>query len=547
MLSAPSDQDSRVGDVRKLRGGEDGAVRLRVEVAVGRPFRVEAPRDVPDDLGRRLAATRWPEEVAEAGRSRGVPTGLDRSGHVAAMKEPGLLTAGPRPFSRALDTDANRNHNQAPEYNHSRHAERPCGSARGTVCPANQASGLAWSGRRLSRARLAITVIFFSDGAIFGTWVSRVPAVAADVHARTGPLSLALLGIALGALLSRQMAGQLVARMGSRAIVRTGIASCCLMLPLPALAANVAMLGIALTGFGAALGMLDVAINANGVTVQDRIGRPVMSSFHGTYSVGGLVGSAIGARAALAMRPSLHFFMVAVIVCSITMLASSWLLPPSGEAVPRSQTERGWLRIPPGYRLALFLLGFTGLCSLLGEGAVGDWGAIYLHGNLGASLSLASWGFAVYSLAMAVGRLLGDRFVARWGGLRVVTWSAVLAGTGFAIGLLISQPAAAICGFTLLGLGLSSVIPVTFSMAGRLGGQIKGPAITVVSSIAVMGSLAGPPVIGFAAEVVGLPVALALVSLLTFAAAGLVWAVKPMREPAPSPQARGGKEYPCPL
>jgi MFS family permease len=392
-------------------------------------------------------------------------------------------------------------------------------------------SGLGQPAGRSSRARAAIAVMFFSDGAIFGTWVSRVPAIAAHVHARPGALGLALLGIALGALLSRQVAGQLVVRMGSRTVVRIGIASCCVMLPLPALAASVTVLGIALIGFGAALGLLDVGINANGVAVQNQIGRPVMSSFHGIYSVGGLVGSAAGGvAAAVGVSPVLHFSLVAAILCCVTMLVSSWLLPLSGEAGRRPEAKRGWARLPEGYRLALFLLGFTGLCSMLGEGAVGDWGAIYLHSDLRASLGLASSGFAAYSLAMAVGRLLGDRFVARWGGLRVITCSATAAGAGFAIGLLVGNPVAAICGFTVLGLGLSGVIPITFSMAGRLGDRVAGPAITVVSSIAVMGSLAGPPVIGFAADAVGLPMALGLVSILAFAAVGFVWAVKPMRE-----------------
>jgi fucose permease len=377
--------------------------------------------------------------------------------------------------------------------------------------------------------------MFFSDGAIFGTWVSRVPAIESHVHARTGPLGVALLGIAVGALLSRQLAGQMVVRMGSRVVVRIGMVSCCLMLPMPALAANVTELGLALIGFGIGLGLLDVAINANGVAVQGRMGRPVMSSFHGIYSVGGLTGSAAGGRAAaLGVTPGFHFFLVAVILVCVTMVAAFWVLPPSGDMARQPEATRGWAKLPSQYRFALFLLGFTGLCSMVGEGAVGDWGAIYMHSNLGASLGFASSGFAAYSLAMAVGRLVGDRFVTRWGGLQVITFSATVAGTGFATGLLISTPVAAICGFTVLGLGLSSVIPITFSTAGRLGEQVAGPAITVVSSIAVTGSLAGPPVIGFLAEGVGLPMALGLVSVLAFVAAGLVRAIKPMREPAPA-------------
>ena len=383
-----------------------------------------------------------------------------------------------------------------------------------------------------SQARAAIAVIFFADGAIFGSWVSRVPAIEDHVHARTGSLGLALLGIAAGALLSRQVAGQLVARMGSRVIARVGITSCCVTLPLPALAGNVAVLGVALIGFGAALGLVDVAMNANGVAVQDQMGRPVMSSFHGIYSVGGLVGSVAGGRAAAAgVSPFLHFLFIGIILGCLSLLASAWLLPSSGDTVRQQGSVRGWAKLPPRYRLALILLGIVGLCSMVGEGAAGDWGAIYLHSSLGTRLSFASSGFAAYSLAMAAGRLLGDRFVARWGGLQMITRSAVLAGAGFALALLIGNPVAAVCGFTVLGLGLSAVIPVTFSAAGNLGEQVAGPAITVVSSIAVMGSLTGPPVIGFAAEVVGLPAALGLVSLSAFVAAGLIWAVKPLREP----------------
>jgi len=384
-----------------------------------------------------------------------------------------------------------------------------------------------------SRARAAIAVIFFADGAIFGSWVSRVPAIEDHIHARTGPLGLALLGIAVGALLSRQAAGQLVVRAGSRVITRIGIASCCVTLPLPALAANVTVLGLALVGFGAALGILDVAMNVNGVAVQGQLGRPVMSSFHGIYSVGGLVGSLAGGRAAAAgVSPFLHFLLVGIVLGCLCLLTSSWLLSSPTDVAQQADSVRGWAKLPRQYRLALFLLGLVGLCSMVGEGATGDWGAIYLHSNLGTSLSFASSGFAAYSLAMATGRLLGDRLVARWGGLQVIMRSAAFAGTGFALALLIGSPVAAICGFTVLGLGLSTLIPVTFSTAGRLGAEVAGPAITVVSSIAVIGSLAGPPVVGYAAEIVGLPAALGLVSFLAFVAAGLVWAVKPMREPA---------------
>ncbi len=408
--------------------------------------------------------------------------------------------------------------------------------------------------RRVQRARLATAVIFFAHGAVFGNWVSRVPAIKEHVHAGTGPLGLALLGIAVGALAARQVAGQLVARYGSRSVTRAGLALCCLTLLLPALAASAVVLGLALAGFGAALGGADVAMNAHAVAVQERVGRPIMSSFHGVYSVGGLAGALAGGRAAAAnLGPLPHFSLVALVFLALVLAASSWLLPSARDTAPGSPSTGstskdsrskgststgGWARLPADCRLTLVLLGLVGLGAMAGEGAAGDWGAIYLHDNLGASSGFAASGFAAYCLAMAAGRFLGDAFVARWGGLRVVRWSLTFAGGGFAAALVIGNPVVAVGGFATLGIGLALVIPVVLSIAGRLagasvaplggepagtlGGEPAGPAITIVSSLSGLGAVAAPPIIGFLAELVGLPAALGAVSVLALLAAWLV-------------------------
>jgi MFS family permease len=380
---------------------------------------------------------------------------------------------------------------------------------------------------RLRRARIAVSVIFFVHGALFGNWVSRIPAIKTHLHAGTGPLGLALLGLAVGALAARQVAGQLVARYGSKSITRIGMISCCVTLILPALAMNVTVLGIALLVFGAALGGADLAMNAHAVAVQEQIGRPVMSSFHGVYSLGGLTGALLGGRAAAASTsPLLHFSVVMALFGCVVIAASRSLLPSALDVAPKKTTSGGWAKVPRDSRLTLFLLGVVGLGGMAGEGAVGDWGAIYLHSNLGASAGFAASGFAAYSLAMATGRFVGDRFVGRWGGLRVVTWSLTLAGGGFGLALLIGNPFVAVCGFAILGIGLSVVIPVVFSIAGRMGGESAGPAITIVSSISGLGAVAAPPVIGFLAALVGLPGALGVVSALAFIAACLVRVVR---------------------
>ncbi|MPY58340.1 MFS transporter [Streptomyces spongiae] len=372
------------------------------------------------------------------------------------------------------------------------------------------------------RARIALSVVFFVNGALFGNWVLRIPAVKDHVDAGTGPLGLALLGIAVGALLSKQVSGQLVARYGSRPITVLGITLSCLALMLPALAGNIVTLGLALIGFGAAMGIVDVAMNAHGVAVQDRLGRPVLSSLHGVYSIGGLLGALTGGAAeARGLSPLTHFALVAAVLGGASLAVSSWLLPASSDVAPRAP-EGGWAKLPAERRLPLVLLGFVGLCGMAGEGAVGDWGAIYLRDDLGTSAEFAAVGYSAYSVAMAAGRLLGDRFLARWGDVRVVTWAVTFAGCAFAAGLLAGHPAAAVCGFAALGTGLSIVMPAVFSMAGRMGGPTTGPAITVVSSIAGTGFLAGPPLIGFLAQVTGLPAALGVVSVLALGAAVLL-------------------------
>jgi predicted MFS family arabinose efflux permease len=382
--------------------------------------------------------------------------------------------------------------------------------------------GTEFDARRPQQARIAVAVMFFANGALFGNWVLRIPAIKDQVHADTGPLGLALLGLAVGATLSKPVAGQLVARYGSRPIARLGITLTCLALLLPALAVNVVTLGLALVGFGAALGILDVGMNAHGVAVQARLGRPVMSSLHGMFSIGGLLGSlAGGGAAAQGWSPLAHFAVTAAVLGGAALVASVRLLPAGCDVAPKA-AHGGRVRLPAENRRPLVLLGLVGLCGMMGEGAVGDWSAIYLRGDLGTSAAFAALGYSAYSVAMAAGRFLGDRCLARWGEVRVVTRAVTFAGCAFAVGLLAGHPAVAVCGFTVLGVGLSIVMPAMLSMAGRLGGQSTGPAITVVSGIAGTGMLAGPPFIGFLAQLTGLPTALGAISVLTLCAALLL-------------------------
>jgi MFS family permease len=383
---------------------------------------------------------------------------------------------------------------------------------------------------------VAVSVAFLVNGAAIANWVPRVPAVKAALGTSDGPLGLALLGLGVGAAVALLAAGRVVARFGSRPVTRVaGIALCAALLG-PGLAGNLPMLALSLALFGAASGLMDVAMNAHGALVERWYGRPIMASLHGLWSVGGLVGAVTGGLAARAGWTPARHFAVAALCLGALLVAGTWrLLPasldaagagPSGRTTPGAPdaaaappthpgTRSGGMRgaPPPAvmpWSRPLLLLGVVGFSSFFGEGSAHDWSAIYMHDVLGTSPAMAAAAFAAFSLAMAVVRFGGDRLSARFGPVRLVRASGLVAAVGFGLGLLVHQPLAGVVGFALLGVGLACVVPVTFSAAGHLGGDLAGVAISRVAAISYLASFAGPPIIGLVADLVGLSVALAI-------------------------------------
>jgi len=378
-------------------------------------------------------------------------------------------------------------------------------------------------------------VAFLVNGAAIANWVPRVPAVKAALGTSDGPLGLALLGLGVGAAAALLVAGRVVARFGSRPVTRVAGIALCAALVGPGLAGDLPMLALSLALFGAASGLMDVAMNAHGALVERYYGRPVMASLHGLWSVGGLVGAVTGGLAARAGWTPARHFAVAALCLGAMLVAGTWrLLPASLDVAPAGLPDPpghppGVPRTPPGaaasgprgraerrrgsgmpWSRPLLLLGVVGFSSFFGEGSAHDWSAIYLHDVLGTSPGMAAAGFAAFSLAMATVRFGGDRLSARFGPVRLVRASGLVAAAGFGLGLLAHQPVAGVVGFALLGVGLACVVPVTFSAAGHLGGGLAGVAISRVAAVSYLATFAGPPVIGLVADVVGLSVALAI-------------------------------------
>ena len=378
----------------------------------------------------------------------------------------------------------------------------------------------------MTRARLAVATVFFVNGAVLATWVPQIPAVKARHGLSDGGLGFVLLAMAAGSVLALPLAGWLVDRLGSRRVTTLVALGFCLLLPWPVLSPGLPMLVAALALFGALNGALDVSMNTQALRVEQLQGRPIMSSFHALFSLGGVAGAAVtGATMWLGDAQ----VVATAVVAAAAVLASA---PALVAAAPTSHASPLTLKVPR----ALIGLGVLTFLGLLSEGAMGDWSAVYLRDELLTSPGLAAVGFAAFSLTMAAGRFGGDRLVRRFGSVRVLQVSAAIAAIGLGVALAVGHPAAAIVGFGLVGLGIANVVPVLFSAAGQTPGLQAGTAIAAVATTGYLGFLGGPPAIGLVAEATGLPMALGLVSLsCALIAGGAARALRRAMDDRPAP------------
>src|SRR3954466_15550103 len=385
-------------------------------------------------------------------------------------------------------------------------------------------------------ARRAVTVIFFLNGALIGSWAARIPAVKEDLGLGEAELGVALGLVALGALVAMPVSGWLWARVGSRRPPRLAFVGFCVTLPLPALAPAYALLLPAALLLGVGNGFLDVAMNAHGVAFDRRSERPILSSFHAAFSCGALAGAGMSALAAAGgLDVRWHLLAAAALARPAGLVAGRARLPADAD---HAGEEAGPLLARPPR--ALWAVGAIGFCALVCEGATADWSAVYVKESLSATASVAALAFAAFSATMTLGRLAGDRLTSAWGADALVRRGGLLSAAALAAALLIGHPAAAIAGFALLGFGISTMVPVVFRAAAEGGGVAPGGGIAAASTMGYFGFLVAPPVIGGVAELTSLPLALGLLVLLALAMAALAPRVRPRARAAaftPSPAA----------
>ncbi|MEU5219361.1 MFS transporter [Streptomyces sp. NPDC020807] len=366
---------------------------------------------------------------------------------------------------------------------------------------------------RLRRARFAVAAVFCVHGAVTGSFATRIPWIQEHAGVSAGQLGLALAFPALGASLAMPLAGAVSHRLGARTALRVLLALWTLSLALPSLAPNVWGLCGVLFVYGATAGMSDVAMNALGVETETRLGKSIMSSLHGMWSVGALLGSATGTLAAhLGGDARAHHLIAAVALTALGLVFCQGVLDvqsaPDGEAPPR-------FSLPPKSALVIGAIGF---CAVFAEGASLDWSAVYLRDELSASAGTAAASTTAFALTMAVARLAGDRVVDRFGAVRTVRAGGAVATLGGLMVVLAPHPAVAMAGFGLIGLGIAVVVPLAFAAAARSGPN-PSQAIAGVATITYTSGLIAPSAIGGIADATSLVFSFCLVTLL---ALGLV-------------------------
>jgi MFS family permease len=355
--------------------------------------------------------------------------------------------------------------------------------------------------------RWATTGVFVVNGAAIGLWVAHIPWVQERFDLSKSTMGLVLVGMALAVILAFPVAGQAIVRHGSERIVWVGGIACSLAVTLPLLAPHPLLVALGLAVLGASSATQDVGMNSHGVKVEKDLRRPIMSSLHAGWAFGGMAGAGFAAAgAALGLDAR-----VTVAIGSLLLLG---LLFATASRIGHGSAAEG--DDAPGFTLpsrGVMLLAVLCLLVMVTEGAMADWGGLYLRQDLGASAALAALAYAFFTAGMTVGRVVGDWINHRIGPVALLRWGALLTGVPLGAMLLIGQPAAALIGLFLVGLGVSNGVPLMFSAAGRQPDTPPGPGIAAVSSMGSLGFLAGPPIIGFMADAVSLPWALATLIL----------------------------------
>ncbi|WP_312215696.1 MFS transporter [Pantoea vagans] len=363
-----------------------------------------------------------------------------------------------------------------------------------------------------SRLNWGTRTIFLINGLGMSAWAPLVPFARDRLQLSGASLGALLLCLGIGSLAAMPVTGTLVARFGCRRVMGFSTLLVLLMMPLLATADSHLVMAAALMLFGAELGMLDVAMNYQAVQVEQAADKPMMSGFHGFFSLGGILGAGtVSLLLSRAFTP-LHATLV---VMAVMLLLLLWRLPVLMNQ-RLHQPDQPWLVIPRGWVAFLGLLCFI---LFLAEGAVLDWGALLLLQNPAMSPAYAGLGYAVFSVAMTLGRFSGDKIIQRFGRYPVMLTGALTAAAGMTLAVWLPWPEIALLAFLLVGFGLSNTVPMLFNAAGNQQDMPANLAISAMTTLGYAGILSGPALIGFISQWISLSGAFLMIALLLLAVA----------------------------
>ena len=350
----------------------------------------------------------------------------------------------------------------------------------------------------MPRPRRAVSAMFLANGYVIGNWAPKIPEVKARLDIGEGLLGLLILIFGLGSLVVMPVIGGIIARDGSQRVTRLLALVLAPLLLIISLTPGIVSTTIVMFCLGGLVGGMDVAMNANAVAVERTMRRAIMSSCHGFWSLGGLIGASSGGVLLARLGPIGHALVV-MLVC-VVLIGLAWpnLLrdqPEAGAPKPRLELPRGALP---------WLIGLVALFYMIPEGAILDWGALYLRNELGASVETSGLAFAGFSATMAVMRFSGDPIRDRLGGVRTLRVSTLVSATGLVLAGLAPNPGVALAGFAIAGLGIANMVPIMFSAAGNMPGLPPGIGLSLVTFMGYAGMLFAPSVIGFVAARTGL-------------------------------------------
>lgn len=397
---------------------------------------------------------------------------------------------------------------------------------------------------RARRARWAVAAMFLANGVVMGAWAPQIPLLMPRHDVTESVLGLLILVLGMGAVSAMLFAGKLIARFGAQAVLSVFSLALIPVLPMVVFSPNLWLLGLFMAVFGAMVGCMDVAMNAQAVEIERRLDRAIMSSSHGFWSLGGFFGGSAGSWIIARWGSEEQSLVTAAVVAVIVVAAMPFLLP--GRPAPAAAAAAGETGRARGPRLFpkdfhVWLLGFLALFSMVPEGAVLDWAAIYLQKELGSDVFVSGLGFAFFAGAMAVMRFLGDTVRNRFGAVQTLRISGLVGAAGLMGGALAPADWMAIASFFVAGLGVANMVPILFSAAGNHPSLPSASAISIVTMVGYCGILVAPSSIGFLAEhmgfrptYAGLSLLLVVVALLAARAADAD-RTAPVPGPAPQP------------